>query len=221
MMNQCADCAVRSQSVGRLASLSLGLVMIAIISCASTEAITFPVKPIEPFVIREGGSELGFSANVRNLIFYKLTVEPRFDLKATVREVLEAVEWRTVDASIAAITVDVEREELIDFAHSCVTRLCLRAVCFPDESFCNRSPNKEADCHETTRSHGRTVGSDSTHFAPMHSEDGPPTIGPAVDAQWHPLDSPDRDALAGPARAVRSMADRVRPLCQMASYRCI
>ena len=34
------------------------------------------------------------------------------------------------------------------------TRLCLKTVSCPDESFRSRSPPKEADCHETTRSHG-------------------------------------------------------------------
>jgi hypothetical protein len=39
-------------------------------------------------------------------------------------------------------------------------RLCLKTVWRPDGTFCSRSPATEADCHETTRSHGRTVGSD-------------------------------------------------------------
>ena len=91
--------------------------MAIIISDTSAETLTVAVKPIEPFVIRQGETVRGFSVEVWNLIAEKLGVETRFDLKTTVKEVLEAVESSKADAAIAAITVNVEREEHVDFAH--------------------------------------------------------------------------------------------------------
>jgi len=106
------------RSIRRLALAGVALWFTAIIiSGASAETLTVAVKPIEPFVISQGGAVRGFSVDVWNLIADKLGAETRFDLKTTVNEVLEAVETRGADAAIAAITVNAEREEHVDFAH--------------------------------------------------------------------------------------------------------
>lgn len=84
---------------------------------AGEDTVTVAVKPIEPFIIVEDGNVRGYSVDVWKLIAEKLGIETRFEVKKTVKDVLDAVETRAADAAIAAITITVEREEHIDFAH--------------------------------------------------------------------------------------------------------
>src|SRR3954454_13822892 len=63
----------------------------------------------------------------------------------------------------------------------------------------------------TTRTHRFPVGTDSDRF-PRQRAAGWPVEGPPGDGQRHALGSRDRGRVAGSARPLRAVADRLRPL---------
>lgn len=96
----------------------LALAGLPVTMAADTAALTIAVKPIEPFVIVEEGDVRGYSIDVWNAITDQLAQTSRFQVKATVADVLEAVADGSADAAIAAITITAEREANLDFAHA-------------------------------------------------------------------------------------------------------
>jgi ABC-type amino acid transport substrate-binding protein len=74
------------------------------------------VKPITPFVIKQGTEWSGFSIDLWNTLAQSLGVETTWVEVATVNDQLQAVKDGRADAAIAAITITREREEVVDFS---------------------------------------------------------------------------------------------------------
>ena len=73
------------------------------------------VKPIEPFVFKQGTELSGFSIDLWNALAQSLKVDTLWVEVTTVGEQLQAVKNGQADAAIAAITITKERESVIDF----------------------------------------------------------------------------------------------------------
>jgi len=74
------------------------------------------VKPIAPFVFKNGKEFTGFSIDLWHAVAQSLKVDTAWVEVATVGDQLRAVETGRADAAIAAITITKEREAVIDWA---------------------------------------------------------------------------------------------------------
>jgi ABC-type amino acid transport substrate-binding protein len=73
------------------------------------------VKPIAPFVFKEGTEFTGFSIDLWRALAQRLKVDTRWVEVKTVGEQLQAVQRGDADVAIAAISITMEREKIIDF----------------------------------------------------------------------------------------------------------
>lgn len=102
------------------------LVLVATLAClcektavaqdtAERKVLRVAVKPIAPFVFKNGGELSGFSIDLWNAVAQSLKVGTAWVEVATVGDQLQAVESGKADAAIAAITITKERENIVDF----------------------------------------------------------------------------------------------------------
>ena len=82
---------------------------------AQGRALRVAVKPIAPFVFKQGPEWSGFSIDLWNALAQSLKVDTSWVEVATVSDQLEAVKNGNADAAIAAITITKERENFVDF----------------------------------------------------------------------------------------------------------
>jgi ABC-type amino acid transport substrate-binding protein len=73
------------------------------------------VKPIEPFVFKQGTEFTGFSIDLWNALAQSLKIDTAWVEVKTVGDQLQAVRSGRADAAIAAITITMERESVVDF----------------------------------------------------------------------------------------------------------
>ncbi len=91
------------------------------VKCASaedavqTKMLRVAVKPIAPFVLKNGTELTGFSIDLWNALAQSLKVNTAWVEVATVGEQLQAVKSGKADVAIAAITITRERENAVDF----------------------------------------------------------------------------------------------------------
>lgn len=83
------------------------------------EPLRVAVKRIEPFVYTDEARPRGFSIDLAEKIARDLNRRVEYVVVSTVQQLLDAARDRSVDFSIAAITVTAEREAGIDFSHPC------------------------------------------------------------------------------------------------------
>ncbi len=72
------------------------------------------IKPVEPFVMKD--SDDGFSIELLRVLMEKIKTPYAIVRYQTVGEVISAAEKKEVDMSIAAITINSEREARVDFS---------------------------------------------------------------------------------------------------------
>lgn len=82
----------------------------------TSEMLKVATKRLEPFVFIDGDEPSGFSIDVWDAVALDLGLKYEFVIVDTVEELLESVINGDVDASIAAISITKEREEVIDFS---------------------------------------------------------------------------------------------------------
>lgn len=86
-------------------------------SAAEPDVLRVAVKPIAPFVYAEADGLSGFSIDLWNKIAGQLGVRTEFVQYKSVEELIAATEKGTVDAGIAAVTINAAREAVVDFSH--------------------------------------------------------------------------------------------------------
>lgn len=75
------------------------------------------VKPIPPFIYSDKNEVRGYSVDLWNEIAAVVGVKTEFIVCDSVKDLLNMAEQGTVDAAIAAVTVNAERESRVDFSH--------------------------------------------------------------------------------------------------------
>ena len=113
--------AKRLRRLGRRVA-TLGVVAIAWGSWLGVAAAELPlvrvaVKPIPPFVYTDGPIPRGFSVDLWEEIAEIIGVRTEFVVEETVQNLLALAEEGRVDAAIAAVTINADREALVDFSH--------------------------------------------------------------------------------------------------------
>lgn len=82
---------------------------------ARGKALRVAVKPIAPFVLKQGTELTGFSIELWNALARSLNVDTAWIEVTSVGDQLQAVKSGKADAAIAAITITKERENDVDF----------------------------------------------------------------------------------------------------------
>jgi polar amino acid transport system substrate-binding protein len=82
---------------------------------AQAKVLRVAVKPIAPFVFKQGMELTGFSIDLWNAVAQSLNVDTKWVEVSTVADQLQFVKSGEADAAIAAITITKERENIIDF----------------------------------------------------------------------------------------------------------
>ena len=82
---------------------------------AQGKALRVAVKPIAPFVIKQGTDLTGFSIDLWNALAQRLKVDTVWVEVKSVGEQLQVVQSGEADVAIAAITITNEREKTVDF----------------------------------------------------------------------------------------------------------
>ncbi len=83
----------------------------------ASEKLAVVVKEIDPFVIKEEERLTGFSIDLWEELAREAELQYEYVEVETVDDQLEAVANEEADLAIAAITINSEREEIVDFSH--------------------------------------------------------------------------------------------------------
>jgi polar amino acid transport system substrate-binding protein len=97
------------------AEIGVGVKAAGAEDAAPGKVLRVAIKPIAPFVLRQGTEVTGFSIDLWNALAESLKVETAWVEVATVGDQLQAVKSGKADAAIAAITITRERENDVDF----------------------------------------------------------------------------------------------------------
>lgn len=81
------------------------------------ETLRVATKPLEPFVFLDGEQPTGFSVDVWNTIADRLGTTTEWVAQESVGDIIESSRNGEVDASIAGISMTLEREAVIDFSY--------------------------------------------------------------------------------------------------------
>lgn len=93
----------------------LGVARVNAEDAAQGKVLRVAVKPIAPFVLKQGTELSGFSIDLWHELAQRLKVDTVWVEVRTVGEQLQAVENGEADVAIAAITITKERETAVDF----------------------------------------------------------------------------------------------------------
>jgi polar amino acid transport system substrate-binding protein len=96
----------------------LSLVLMASPTQAQSSELRVVIKPLVPFVIKQGDAPSGFSIDLWREIAVRNGWKYNFVWRDTVNELLDTVEKSEADVGIAGISMTPEREERIDFSLS-------------------------------------------------------------------------------------------------------
>ena len=99
-----------------LAFLVMGL-QLAPLRAQSNPTLRVAIKPLTPFVMKQGTAYTGFSIDLWNAIALRNHWQTEFVWHATVKELLSAVQQGQADVGIAGISMTPEREAQLDFSH--------------------------------------------------------------------------------------------------------
>jgi len=97
-------------------ALLLILLGLSIVSSASAEKITIGTIEREPFSYQENGEWTGFSVDLWSHIAKEIDVEYDFKEYKSFSELLSLTQNKDVDASVANISITLEREKRMDFS---------------------------------------------------------------------------------------------------------
>jgi len=95
--------------------LGLGVQGVAAQDSTQGKVLRVAVKPIPPFVFKQGTELSGFSIDLWTAIAQSLKMDTAWVEVTTVGDQLQAVRTGKADAAIAAITITKERENFVDF----------------------------------------------------------------------------------------------------------
>jgi len=86
-------------------------------SGAPGSTIKVGIKPLDPFVIRDGDQYRGFSIDLWNQIARRNSWQTSYVWHDTLPPLLKDVQTSTVDVGIAGITITKDREQVLDFSY--------------------------------------------------------------------------------------------------------
>src|SRR5215470_10823043 len=97
------------------ATISLGLQRAGAQDTAQGKVLRVAIKPIAPFVFKQGTEPTGFSIDLWNALAQSLKANTAWVEVTTVGDQLQFVKSGKADVAIAAITITKEREDIVDF----------------------------------------------------------------------------------------------------------
>jgi polar amino acid transport system substrate-binding protein len=96
--------------------LSILLSANSVLAQAKQEKLRVATRLVKPFVYDEGGTLTGFSVELWHELSSQLKVNSDFVVKASVKDLLQAVKSKEVHLGISAVSITAEREIDFDFS---------------------------------------------------------------------------------------------------------
>lgn len=84
---------------------------------AASARLTVFAKPASPFVIGEGAASSGYAIDLWKRVADELKLSYELKTVPTVPEVMDALKGRQADVGLGALTINSERQAVIDFSH--------------------------------------------------------------------------------------------------------
>ena len=98
--------------------MGLQLIQLTPSRAQSDKALRVAIKPLTPFVIKQGEAYTGFSIDLWNAIAQRNGWRTEFVWRESVKDLLSAVQQGQADVGIAGISMTPEREEQLDFSYA-------------------------------------------------------------------------------------------------------
>jgi polar amino acid transport system substrate-binding protein len=97
------------------------LLLVAALAAVSTlpshaQAIKVVTRNIEPFSFEQGGRRVGFAMELWDQIAREAGIQYEVTTADTAQAMVDAVQAKTADAGVAALSVTAKREQIIDFS---------------------------------------------------------------------------------------------------------
>ena len=86
------------------------------VSRASAETIRIVTRDVEPFSFEKDGKRTGFAMELWDNLARELNLDSQLTLVQTPKQMVDAVEARTADVGVGALSITAEREKIIDFS---------------------------------------------------------------------------------------------------------
>lgn len=99
-------------------ALALLCVLVAALvsSTASAETVHVVTRDIEPFSFEEGGQRTGFAMELWDNVARELKLDYTVTVVPTAKDMVSAVQSKTADVGVGALSITSEREKIIDFS---------------------------------------------------------------------------------------------------------
>jgi ABC-type amino acid transport substrate-binding protein len=100
-----------------MARLLIFLIFMSGYGLSANSDLSVAIKPVAPFVIENTQSIEGFSIDLWKAIAKDLNISYRFVVKSNVKLLIESVKSGESDVAIAAVSINAQRSQLVDFSH--------------------------------------------------------------------------------------------------------
>ena len=98
----------------RLLLLALLLVPLSIKANAETARVV--TRDIEPFSFEKDGRRVGFAVELWENVARELKIDSQFSTTGSAKQMVDAVENKSADVAVGALSITAEREKVIDFS---------------------------------------------------------------------------------------------------------
>jgi ABC-type amino acid transport substrate-binding protein len=94
----------------------LALLVVSLFQNAVGETVRVVTRNVEPFSFQKDGQWTGFAVELWQDVAREMNLESEFVTADTPKQMVEAVQARTADVGVGALSITAEREKVIDFS---------------------------------------------------------------------------------------------------------
>ena len=96
--------------------LLLALLLVPLSITAKADTARVVTRDIEPFSFEKDGRRVGFAVELWENVARELKVDSQFSTTGSAKQMVEAVENKSADVAVGALSITAEREKVIDFS---------------------------------------------------------------------------------------------------------
>lgn len=96
--------------------LGLALLLFPLAGAASAQKVHVVTRNIEPFSFEKDGRRIGYAAELWDNVARELKLDYDFTTVGSAKDMVAAVENKSADVAVGALSITAEREKIIDFS---------------------------------------------------------------------------------------------------------
>lgn len=96
--------------------LLFSVLLATLLSNASAQKVRVITRNLEPFSFQQDGKQVGFAMELWDNVAKELNLESEVALTDSAKHIVEAVQNKTADVGVGALSITAEREKVIDFS---------------------------------------------------------------------------------------------------------